>query len=55
MYAIRSYYARVASEISKHLTKRSKVYNIDGDADAIEKTLREAQWSEREQVVAIVV
>ncbi len=46
-------YTRVASEISKHLTKRSKVYNIDGDADAIEKTLREAQWSEREQVVAI--
>lgn len=46
-------YTRVASELSKHLTKRSKVYNLDGDADAIEKVLRETQWSEREQVVAI--
>jgi ABC-type uncharacterized transport system substrate-binding protein len=46
-------YTRVASELSKHLTKRSKVYNLDGDAEAVEKALRETQWSDREQVVAI--
>lgn len=46
-------YMRVASELSKHLTKRSKVYNLDGDAEAVEKALRETQWSDREQVVAI--
>jgi ABC-type uncharacterized transport system substrate-binding protein len=46
-------YTRVASELSKHLTKRSKVYNLNGDAGATEKALRETQWSDREQVVAI--
>ena len=46
-------YTRVASELTKHLTKRSKVYNLDGDTSAMAKALREAQWSDREQVVAI--
>ncbi len=46
-------YTRVASELSKHLTKRSKVYTFDGDVSTTEKALRETQWSDREQVVAI--
>jgi ABC-type uncharacterized transport system substrate-binding protein len=46
-------YTRVASELSKHLTKRSKVYTLNDDVGATEKALRETQWSEREQVVAI--
>lgn len=46
-------YTRVSSELTKQLTKRSKVYSLDGDVDKTDKAVRETQWSDREQVVAI--